>query len=103
MSPEDQRRLWDKLDRIAEDGAATRADVKNLNAYIGAVRDNQKSSDAKLSAHLLDPEAHGAKAASNRVSGIIQVATFIIAAVAFILGLGRGTKASGQVIEARTK
>lgn len=75
----DEKRILDKLDRIAEDAAATRTDIKNLYEYIKAVSINQKETAKSFQDHKEDPKAHG-------LGGIIQWGTFALAGAALLKG-----------------
>lgn len=85
MSGED--RILNKLDRIAEDGAATRADVKNLYSYVQAVSSNQKKTEEKLDEHREDIDAHGGKAVGKRDHSLLQLVTLGLALIGTALGL----------------
>ena len=71
----------DKLDRIAEDCAATRANILNLKEYIMAVSANVSDVRKDLSSHKESVDAHGVKA-SNRASAEIVAWLGIVAACA---------------------
>lgn len=81
----DENRVMDKLDRIAEDLSATRADVKNLYSYVQAVSGNQKHTADKLDLHERDVDAHGLKSVQKRDHRLIEWGTFLIAVIALFL------------------
>lgn len=78
----DETRFFDKLDRIAEDSAATRADVANLRAHINAVSANQKTTASHLQEHKDDPKAHG-------FGAVIQWVGLAMGSIATILHLSK--------------
>lgn len=84
----DENRINDKLDRIAEDCAATRARVDNLYQYVGAVSDNQKKTEEKLDVHMLDSNyAHGLDGGRRWTDVLFKAGTFALAAIGFLLGI----------------
>lgn len=61
----------DKLDRIAEDCAATRAHIINLKEYIQAVSNNVSEVRKELASHKESADAHGRKAGDRATSEIL--------------------------------
>ncbi len=74
----------EKLDRIAEDVAATRANILNLKEYIITVSGNVTDIRKDLGAHKENTEAHGRKA-SDQMQGTIVA--WLAVAASLIVGL----------------
>ena len=74
----------DKLDRIAEDCAATRAHIINLKEYISSVGDNVSELRECLYQHKENTDAHGRKSADGTMN---QVISWLSLAVAALLGI----------------
>jgi hypothetical protein len=85
----DENRIMDKLDRIAEDGAATRADVRNLANHLAAVSANHKNLERAFLDHKDDGSAHGLHAIQKRDRSLIEWGTLIIAVGSVIVSLVR--------------
>lgn len=81
-----------KLDRIAEDVAATRADTRNLKEYVQAVSGNVKEVRDDLSEHKEDVEAHGLKAARGSLGAIVSWLSLVVAAGALVVEFLRSPK-----------
>lgn len=78
----DRRRSESKLDRIAEDCAATRAHVQNLKEHIIAVGMNVRDVQNDLLEHRESIDAHGRKAADGALSQVAAWFGLALAAVA---------------------
>lgn len=70
-----------KLDKIAEDVAATRADTRNLKEYIQAVSTNVKEVRVDLQEHKENTEAHGMNVAVRSTGNIVSWLGLGVAAV----------------------
>ena len=68
-----------KLDRIAEDVAATRANILNLKEYVIAVSTNVTDVRRDLSAHKENTDAHGRHASEHAQSIIIAWLAVVVA------------------------
>lgn len=71
----------EKLDRIAEDVSATRANILNLKEYIIAVSTNVSDVRKDLSSHKENTDAHGRRA-SEQTQSIIVAWLAVVAAIA---------------------
>ncbi len=74
----------EKLDRIAEDVAATRANILNLKEYIIAVSTNVSDVRKDLSSHKENTEAHGLKASEKTQAVIVA---WLAVAASLLVGL----------------
>lgn len=78
-----------KIDRIAEDVAAMRADTHNLKEYIQAVSSGTARVRDDLAAHKENVEAHGRKGENTAISSVIAWLGLAMAAVLGILEVRR--------------
>jgi len=80
----------DKLDRIAEDCAATRANVLNLKEYIMAVAENVTDVRRDLAQHKESQDAHGRKSSEMTQSIIVAWLAVVVAGMVGVADYLRG-------------
>jgi len=79
-----------KLDRIAEDCAATRANILNLKEYIQAVGVNVADVRKDLAAHKENTDAHGRRASEQAQSIIVAWLAVVVAGMVGVADYLRG-------------
>ena len=80
----------DKLDRIAEDCAATRANILNLKEYIIAVSNNVTDVRKDLTSHKENTDAHGRRASEQTQSIIVAWLAVVVAGMVGVADYLRG-------------
>lgn len=84
------RYIVEKIDRIAEDTAATRARMELMHGYIDSVAKDQKEIADKFEKHKDDIEAHGVIAGRRTTDVYMKWFTLAISMVGLFFGLKKG-------------
>lgn len=90
MSMDTNRYIVEKIDRIAEDTAATRARMDLMHEYIDSVAKDQKDIQKKLEDHRESVEAHGVIAGRRTSDVYMKWFTLATAFAGLLLGFKKG-------------
>ena len=80
----------DKLDRIAEDCAATRANILNLKEYVQSVSVSLQGVRQDLASHKENTDAHGRRASEQTQSIIVAWLAVVVAGMVGVVDYLRG-------------
>ena len=80
----------EKLDRIAEDCAATRANILNLKEYVQSVSVSLQGVRQDLASHKENTDAHGRRASEQTQSIIVAWLAVVVAGIVGIADYIRG-------------
>jgi hypothetical protein len=80
----------EKIDRIAEDCAATRANILNLKDYVVAVSLNVAEVRRELAQHKESQDAHGRRASEQAQSILVAWLAVVVAGMVGVADYLRG-------------
>ena len=80
----------EKLDRIAEDCAATRANILNLKEYVQSVSVSLQGVRQDLASHKENTDAHGRRASEQTQSIIVAWLAVVVAGMVGVADYLRG-------------